>query len=275
MSLIGTWLELPVMPQLLALAGFYIATTIIIHLLSFQGFIGRWMANFKGIVGPFFTSVTLVFGLLTGFVASEVWHRNAEAKRIVRAEADTLLSLYYLAPETSPDAVTIHRLIRAYAESVVQQEWKQMQAGKDAPATVAALDALFREVLSGSAPGATNPGAITPGAINGAVNPAVERARIDTALTLRTTRSSRLWLSEDRTDELKWAILLILAVIAQCAIAAVHLEKRGPQLAALTIFAATVVIALGLVAIQERPFVAPLEVSPAPLEKVLRTIPAG
>jgi hypothetical protein len=53
----------------------------------------------------------------------------------------------------------------------------------------------------------------------------------------------------------------------------VHLERPRPQLAAPTIFSATVVIGLGLVAVQERPFAPPLGVSPAPLEEVFLAIP--
>jgi hypothetical protein len=260
MNVVGTWLELPVLPQLLVLAAFYFATGAIVNLLSFDGSVGRWVGGFKGIVGPFFTSVTLVFGLLAGFVASDVWHRNSEAARIVRVEADALLNLYYLTPSTGPDAATMHNAIRAYAESVIRNEWPRMQIGEDAPETEAALDALFHEILNRSA--------------QAAVNPSIERARIDTVLTLRTTRANRLWLAGDRTDELKWATLLILGVIAQIAIAVVHLERRRPQIGALTIFSATVVIALGLVAIQERPFVPPLDVTPAALEEVLQAIPA-
>ena len=96
MSIIGTWLELPVRPLLLLLAAFYLATGTIIHLLSFYGPTGRWCANFKGVVGPFFTSVTVIFGFLAGFVAGDVWRRSAEAGRVVRAEANALLALYWL-----------------------------------------------------------------------------------------------------------------------------------------------------------------------------------
>src|SRR5215213_5494841 len=114
MSTIGTWLELPAVPQLLLLAAFYLVTGTVIHLLSFYGFAGRWLGSFKGIVGPFFTSVTVIFGLLVGFIAGEVWQRHTAAAQVVRAEADALLSLYYLTPGSSPDTVTVHNLIRAY-----------------------------------------------------------------------------------------------------------------------------------------------------------------
>jgi hypothetical protein len=260
MSIIGTWLELPVMPQISLLAAFYLLTGTIIHLLSFHGPVGRWAGSFKGIVGPFFTSVTVIFALLAAFIANDVWRRNAEAAQVVRAEADALLNLYYLTPRTAPGAAAVYNRIRAYIESVIRQEWPRMNVGDDAPETEAALDALFEEILSRSA--------------RSIFNSAVERARIDLIIKLRTIHANRLSIATDRTDEIKWATLLILAVMAQLAIAAVHLERPRPQIAVLTIFSGAVVIALSLVAIQERPFVPPLEVPLTDLERLLRVIPA-
>jgi len=260
MSIIGTWLELPVRPLLLLLAAFYFATGTIIHLLSFYGPTGRWCANFKGVVGPFFTSVTVIFGLLAGFVAGDVWRRSAEAGRVVCAEANDLLALYWLTPETDRDAATIRSLIRAYVESVLRQEWPRMHDGEGAPDTEAALGALLKQILNRSE--------------QGSISQAIDRTRLDAALALRTTRADRLLLAGDRTDELKWATILLLAVVAQLAIAVVHLERRYPQIGALAIFSGAVVIALGLVALQERPFAGPLQISSDALSDVLGAIPA-
>src|SRR3954447_18093629 len=260
MSIIGTWLELPVELLFLLLTTFYLTTATLIHLLSSHGFAGRWIGSFKGIVGSFFTSVTVIFALLAAFIASDVWRRDMEASQVVRAEADALLGLYYLTPDTAPDTAAVHNLIRAYVELVIRREWPRMSNGEGTPEAEAALDALFREILGRSA--------------QGTGNPVVERARIDVALKLRTLHATRLSLAADRTDELKWAILLILGVVAQLAIAVVHLEWPRPQIGALAIFSVAVVIALGLVALQERPFVPPLQVSSAPLEEILQAIPA-
>jgi hypothetical protein len=260
MSIIGTWLEMPVILLFLLLAAFYLTTATVIHLLSFYRFAGRWLGSLKGIVGPFFGSVTIIFALLAAFIANDVWRRDAEASQVVRAEADALLGLYYLTPNTAPAAAAGHNLIRAYVELVIRREWPRMSGGEGTPEAEAALGALFREILGRSAQRTDNP--------------VVERARIDLALKLRTLHATRLALAADRTDELKWASLLMLGIVAQLAIAVVHLERPAPQIGALAIFSAAVVIALGLVAIQERPFMPPLETPSTDLENVLRVIPA-
>ncbi len=260
MGIIGDWLELPVWQQLLALAGFYAASGGLLHWLTFYSPARRWVARFKGVVPPFFAAVTLIFGLLAGFIAGDVWHRNTEAVQVVRTEGDALLTLKYLIPASDPNAARLQDLIRGYAQSVLDEEWPRMADGDSAPATEAALDSLLAAIVA------------APPSQNGAS--AIERARIDTVLKVRTMRSNRLALAGDRTDEVKWATLLILGLVAQLAIAIVHLETPRPQIAALAIFSSSAVIALGLVAIQERPFVPPLELSPAPLQEVVRVIPA-
>ena len=86
------------------------------------------------------------------------------------------------------------------------------------------------------------------------IDAAVRRALVDTVLKLRIIRSDRLAIAADRTDEFKWATLLILGLLTEISIAAVHLERPRPQIAALVLFSTSAVIALGLIAIEERPF---------------------
>jgi hypothetical protein len=256
--IVGAWLELPVWQQLLALAGFYAATGTAIHLLVFHSPVSGWARSFKGVVAPFFVSPILIFGLLLGFIAGDVWHRNAEAVRVVRGEGDALFALSHLSPDSG--AARLQDLIRAYAQTVVTEEWPRMQVGKRAAGSETALKSLL--------------GAIVDAPVSGNSGSAVQRARLDIVLRLHTLRETRLELAGDHTDEIKWTALLILGLVSQIAVAAVHLEIPRPQIAALAIFSTAAVIGLGLVAIQERPFSRPLEVSPEPLMDVVNEIPA-
>jgi hypothetical protein len=62
----------------------------------------------------------------------------------------------------------------------------------------------------------------------------------------------------------------MLGVMTQIAIGIVHLQKRAAQGAALTIFSVAAVMALGMIALQERPFAGDVRVSPGPLAQVAR-----
>lgn len=260
MGIIESWIQLPVWQLLLALAAFYAATGTIIHWLAFHSPASRWTLRFNGVVGPFFVSVILIFGLLHSFVAREIWQRNDDAAQVVRGEGDALRTLMHLTREGDPAAARIQDLIRAYAQSVVADEWPQMRQSTGSIGSEAAFASLL--------------GAIIDDPVSGSNAPAMQRARLDTVLRLHTLRGTRLAIADDRTDVIKWGTLLILGLVAQIAIAVVHLEKPRPQIAALTIFSTAAFIALGFVAIQERPFAPPLAVSPTPLEEVIHDIPA-
>jgi hypothetical protein len=259
--IIGAWLELPVWQQLLVLTGCYATSLIVIHCLAFHSPAREWVRSFRGVVAPFFVSVAVIFGLLLGFVAGDVWHRNAEAVRIVRGEGDALFQINHLALDSDPGSATLRDLIRAYALSVVVNEWPLMQRGQRSDRSEAALDGLIKGIVT--APVFASGGLV------------VQRARLDLALKLHTLRENRIELAGDRTDEIRWAALLLLALLTQVAIAATHLEVPRPQIAALTIFSIAAVVGLGLIAIQERPFSSPVAVSPSPLEDVVHEIPAG
>jgi hypothetical protein len=259
MWIVGAWLELPVLQQFLALGGFYATTGVALHLLAYHSPVSDWTRSFRGVVAPFFVSVALIFGLLLGFVAGEVWHRNADAAHVVRSEGEALFELVHLSQDTDPAGTKIQGLVRAYAQSLVGVEWPRMQEGKHAAESEAAFVSLLTAILD--APVSGNSGS------------AVQRARLDIAMKLHALRETRIDLASDRTDEIKWATLLILGLVSQLAIAAVHLEMPRPQIAALTIFSTAAIIGLGLVAIQEGPFSPPIEVSPAPLEEVVHEIP--
>jgi len=212
MKIVGIWLELPVWQQLLALSGFYATTVVAIHLLAFHSPASGWTRSFKGVVAPFFVSVALIFGLLLGFVAGEVWHRNTDAVQVVRGEGDALFALSHLSPDSDPGAAKLPNLILAYAQSVVGEEWRQMREGKRAAAT----ETAFTSLLS----------AIVAAPVSGSSGAAVQRARFDAVLKLHTLRETRLAIAGDRTDEIKWTTLLILGLISQIAIAAVHALQK-------------------------------------------------
>jgi hypothetical protein len=56
-------------------------------------------------------------------------------------------------------------------------------------------------------------------------------------------------------------------------LAAVHLDRARPQIAAMVIFTVGIVTVIGLVAAHELPFSPPLAVSPEPLVELLKIVP--
>ncbi len=259
--LLETWFDLPVPLIVLVLAAGLGGTALLLHAVTFWSRTRGSVLRCKGLVAPFFGAVSVLFSLLTGFVASDAWERNRQASRSLLSERDALVALHELSVATVSDMAGIRTDIRAYLDAVIRDEWPKMQDAQSSPAAGQALLQLLRDM--------TEP-AVTRDA--GAV---AHAAMLDTTLRLRAARSDRLALATQYSDHPKWWTVLLLALLTQVAIALVHLDLRGAQAAALAIFTAGAVVALGLVAIRERPFDGPLALRPTVLVDALAAMQAS
>jgi cobalamin synthase len=83
-------------------------------------------------------------------------------------------------------------------------------------------------------------------------------------------RTQRLGMLNLHTHHIRWACVLLLALLLQASIAAVHLDKPRPRALALVLATTSIVVIVGLVAISERPFSGAIMVSPLPLQQILQ-----
>ena len=257
--MIDAWLDLPSLFMFLVLAVLYAATGAAIAWLCLSRTTGRTMSRVDGVVAPFFGAVSVLFALLTGFLAGDIADRNRQAARAVQTEAGELRNIHTLSIASVSDMRSIRAAIAEYVKTLVKDEWPAMADDRQAPSSAAAYDELLREVSDPK--------------IAQEAGSAVQTALLNAAVRAGTARSDRLALAADRTNDIKWALVLILGIMTQVSIALVHLQKRNAQVAALAVFSVAAVIALGLIALQERPFAGDVRVGPGPLQEVA-TLPA-
>jgi len=82
------WLALSVPALFASLFVFYFGTAALLVWLSFRSPLSTRIQSFKGVVAPFFGSTAIIFGLLIGFLSSDIWERNKQAERIVFTESE-------------------------------------------------------------------------------------------------------------------------------------------------------------------------------------------
>lgn len=253
--MIRAWLDLPTFGIFVTLSLLYYGAAMMLWLIAFRTRLSPRIQSLNGLVAPFFSSVAILFGLLTGFLANDVGDRNRQAVRAVQAEAGELRNVYTLSVASASDMRAIRVALKTYVTSVVNDEWPQVTRGGGAsPLTDAAYDEVLREV---SDPSITRD---SSGPVHVALLSATVRAG--------TARTDRLSLAADRTNDLKWISVLILGVITQIGLALVHLDRPRAMLTALTVFASGAIVALGLIALQEHPFDGAFRVSPAPIARL-------
>lgn len=253
--MISFWLRLPVVEMLAALVFVFGAVAICLVLLSFVLPTSPAIRSFRGVVAPFVGSVAVMFAILLGFLANDIWGRQQRAAANVRLEAENLQTLTGLAAAFGLPSEPLGAAVRAYAEAVVSKEWPNMQRGDSAPAAEQALDHLLNTMarLNYSGPGDRE----------------LQRLLLDGGVAVINARNARLSLSRDESEELKWLLVLALAMTCQISVALVHLESMKPQIAALALWTASLVFVLGLLALYDAPFASPLAVSPDPIAQML------
>jgi hypothetical protein len=254
--MIDAWLDLPTFGLFAALILFYgITTAIIVWLGCFSPLRSR-VLTLTGVVAPFFAATSVLFALLTGFLGSDVGDRNRQAWRAVNTEATAASAVYTLSIASKSDMQDVRTALREYLQSVIRDEWPLLGTTGASAKTDAAYARLLGEVSDPN---------ITP-----AAGQPVHAALLNAVLRLAEARSTRISLASDRSNDLKWISVLILGAITQVSLALVHLEKPRAQLAAILLFSAAAIVALGLIALQEQPFDGPIRIAPDAVAHALK-----
>lgn len=255
-GILHLWMEQSTPVMALTLAAAMGGLALFLCWISFFQPFASMIQHWRGVVPPFVGVPATLFGLLMTFLSQDVWDANRRAYGALAQEREQLATLIALTDNHGTDAARVPQAIRGYVEAVAGLEWRTMQNGEEAPEAEAALNALTRAVSSTK------------------IEPAFQRALVDTVLKLRSAREARLAISGAYPDDRKWAAVLLLAFVTQISLAAVHLDRIGPQLLAQAIFCAAAIVAVSLVASVEEPYAPPMAVSSEPLESLLGKIPA-
>ena len=137
-----------------------------------------FFASCIGIVGPFFASVGLLFGLFAAFLANDVQHQNAEVKSAVFREADGVRTVLRLAEALGDAGRPLKAATLGYAQAVLNNEWPAMQQPGSASEFLGASRNLALAVLA--------PNLIA------AVPTAVHQTILDSMVEIRQARRDRL-----------------------------------------------------------------------------------
>ena len=212
---------------------------------------------FKALSPGMLPPLGIIFGLLVGFIAVQVWSDFDRAKLAVASEASALRSVVLLAAAFSPEEeAQLRTLVRGHIEKCVNEEWPAMGEQR-ATLTMppAALIEVLQRVLE-----------LTP------VNDGQRTAQREIAASLQSAldaRRQRIVISQSTVNSVKWAGLLLQALCTLIAIAMVHSDNRLTCAIALTLFATGVALSVLLIASHNRPFTGHISVGPELLKQVI------
>ena len=197
---------------------------------------------FKGLSPGMLPPLGILFGLLVGFMAAQVWSDFERAKLAVATEASALRTAILLAGSFTGDTETrLRTLINRHIEEAVNQEWPEMAQQQE---TLRDLPITLIEALKITL-------ALTPNSESQKVALHEIVAALEKALD---ARRQRIILSQSTITPIKWSALLLQALCTLIAISMVHSDNRLTCGIALTLFSTGIALSVLLMAIYCRPF---------------------
>lgn len=138
-------LNLPVLWMALIIFGLTFLMAAAIYVVITRLAVGERAVAFKAISPGMLPSLGIIFGLLVGFTASQVWNDFEKAKLAVANEASALRTVMLLGQRLSPDDDTKPRtLIHDHINAAVNEEWPAMASWQ---ATLVTLQSHLSDAL--------------------------------------------------------------------------------------------------------------------------------
>jgi Protein of unknown function (DUF4239) len=213
---------------------------------------------FKALSPGMLPPLGILFALLVGFIAVEVWNNYDKAKVAVATEASALRAIVLLAGVFPEEQKTrIYALIDRHIEDAINKEWPAM-ARQQATLSTLRANALIEALQDVLALKPANDSQRT-------IQPEMVKA-LQAALD---ARRQRIVVSQSTVGRVKWAGILLMGLCTLVAIAMVHSDNRLTCAIAMTLFAIGIALSLLLIAAYSRPFTGEISVRPDLLKQVI------
>jgi FtsH-binding integral membrane protein len=212
---------------------------------------------FKAVSPGMLPPLGILFALLVGFIAVEVWNSYDKAKVAVATEASALRAVVLLAGTFPEEQKTrIHALIDRHIETAVNEGWPAMAQHR---LTLSTLPTALIEELHDAL-------ALKPADDS---QRAAQSEMVKALHTALDARRQRIVISQSAVGTVKWAGILLMGLCTLVAIAMVHSDNRLTCAIALTLFATGIALSLLLIAAYSRPFTGEISVRPDLLKQVI------
>jgi len=196
----------------------------------------RRRAAFTAVSPGMLPPLGLVFALVVGFLAAQVWSDWGNAQQAVNREASALRAADILADSLPPArAARIHELVRLQILTAVRTEWPAMAKQQQTLAVVSpALGDGLRVALSTSPVNARQVEA--------------QRELVSSLENALDARRQRILSSQPSVNWVKWTGVLLLAALTLVGVAFVHSGNRLTAALAMGVFAASVAVVVVMIA---------------------------
>ena len=251
------WMALIIFPAAYLIAG---SVDLVVTRLA----VNERAKGFKAVSPGMLPPLGILFALLVGFIAVEVWSNFDKAKAAVAIEASALRAVVLLAGAFPEEQSTrIYALINRHIETAVNKEWPAMAQQR---ASLSILPTALIEALHDTL-------ALKPAEDSQrAAQPEMVKA-IHTALD---ARRQRIVISQSTLATVKWVGILLQGLCTLVAFAVVHSDNRLARTLTMALFATGLAMSALLIAAYGRPFSGEISIGPEVLKQVIASeVPFG
>jgi Protein of unknown function (DUF4239) len=212
---------------------------------------------FKAISPVMLTPLAVVFGLLIGFLAAQVWTDAERANDAVTREAIALRTVVLLAPRLPRDlAARIRALVRRHIQEAVSQEWPAMAKQQATLAMISDADTEPIDLILSVLP-------------QSETQTIAQREMVSAVQSALEARRQRIIISRSTINWVKWTVVMLLAALILLTIALVHSDNRAAAAIAMVIFTIGAAACVVLIASHNHPFTGEISVGPDLLLQVM------
>jgi hypothetical protein len=212
---------------------------------------------FKAVLPAVLTPLAVVFGLLVGFLAAQVWSEADRASAAVIREASALRTIVVLAGSFPKEREAhIRAFVRRHIQEAVSQEWPAMARQRATLTMLRASDAEALQVILSLVP-ESDAQAFAKREMAAALQSALE------------ARRQRIDISRSTINWVKWTGVMLPALLILLTIAILHSDNRKAGAIAIAIYSISLAACVVLIASHNRPFTGEISVGPDLLLQVM------
>ena len=201
----------------------------------------RWAV--RGVAGPYFAAVALLFGLFGSLITSEAWQKAGRFNTLVITEISSLRALLRIADAVSPAATSVRGAVAKYLEDVGRSEFAPSRPESSVPEVLASINEFYGF--------ARDPGHFRD-------EPAFASEFLDEVERIRAARFERLEIRKSHIPWEKFAILFVFGLLTQISIALCHAGNPRAIVATVMLFSLAFSVTVGTISVIDDPFSAHL-----------------
>lgn len=205
----------------------------------------RWLTGRVGeghndVLVPLYATAAVIYAVLLAFIVIAVWEDYSAAKDKAAGEASTLTTMYR-ETQAMPvgERASLRRLLRAYTDAVIGQEWKVQGSGGTSPVARDAIVEMYSVI--GAQP-------------RDVASDSVNSQFVSELSTMTSDRTERLLTAQDRLPWILWLGLIAGGIVVIAAGCCLYMSDVGLHAAVSAIVAALIGVLLFSTLVLDRPF---------------------